>query len=50
MEGKEKNTPKENIQQQDDKVNDKQQKPATPKPPQRKDPNAKPTSDGEAKK
>jgi hypothetical protein len=49
MTGKEKNTPKESIQQQDENVNDKQQ-PATPTPPQRKDPNAKPTSDKEEKK
>lgn len=48
MTAKEKNTPKESIQQQDEHVNDKQQ-PATPNPPQRKDPNAKPVSDKEEK-
>ena len=49
MAGKEKDTPKENIQQQDDQVNDSKQ-PATPVPPQRKNPNAKPTSDKEEEK
>lgn len=50
MAAKEKSTPKESIQQEDENINDKQQKPATPIPPQRTDPNAKPTSDEEEKK
>ena len=50
MAAKEKNTPKESIQQEDENINDKQQKPATPIPPQRTNPNAKPSSDEEEKK
>lgn len=50
MAAKEKNTPKENIQQEDENIKDKQQKPATPIPPQRTNPNAKPASDEEESK
>lgn len=49
MTAKEKNTRKENIQQQPDKSKD-DSRPETPKPPQRKDPNAEPTSDKEEEK
>lgn len=48
MAANEKNTRKENIQQQPDKSKD-DPRPETPKPPQKKDPNAEPTSDKEEK-
>lgn len=49
MAAKDKSTPKENIQQQPDKSKD-DSRPETPKPPQKKDPNAEPTSDKEEDK
>lgn len=45
----EKETRKENIQQQPDRGKE-DSRPATPKPPQKKDPNAKPVSDEEKEK
>ncbi|WP_017732770.1 hypothetical protein [Nafulsella turpanensis] len=49
METNDKNDRRENIQQQPDKDKESK-KPETPVPPQRKDPQAKPTSDGRREK
>lgn len=40
---------KENIQQNPDHVDDQKQKPVTPEPPQRKNPQAAPESEGPEK-
>lgn len=49
MAANEKNTRKENIQQQPDKSKN-DPRPETPKPPQKKDPNAEPVSDKDEEK
>lgn len=43
------NDRRENIQQRPDHIDDKNKKPATPEPPQRKDPGAKPDAESKSK-
>lgn len=50
MAKKENDNKKESIQQHPDHVDDQKKQPVTPEPPQRKNPDAEPTSDSKKKK